>query len=108
DVGERAGDVGRCSEVLDAAVEHDRGGVRDLEDLVRELLDDDRRDTAPSDVGHDLVELLDDNWCQAHRELVERQHPRLGGGGAGRGGRGGGGGGRGSMCCAPPDKVPAV
>ena len=48
-----------------------------------ELLDDQDRQPLAGDRADDLVEVLDDERREAHRELVEQQHLRVGRHGAG-------------------------
>src|SRR5689334_23984625 len=73
--GERRGRPG----VLDAAVQHDPGDVGDAEDLVHELFDDEDREPQRCDRAHVLVQLLDDDRREAHRQFVDEQHRRVGG-----------------------------
>ena len=65
---------------------------------MRELLDDQDRQARRRDAAHVLVELLDDERREPHRQLVEQQH------------RGSVASARAiaSICCSPPDSVPAV
>jgi ABC-type Fe3+/spermidine/putrescine transport system ATPase subunit len=63
----------------DAAVEHDGGVVGHAEDGAGELLDDEDRHALLGDLGDDLVELLDDDRRQPHRQLVEQQQGRVDG-----------------------------
>jgi hypothetical protein len=50
-----------------------------------ELLDDEHRHAGAGDVGDDLVELGDDERGQAHRQLVDEEHGRVGAEAAGQG-----------------------
>jgi hypothetical protein len=59
-------------------VEHDSRDIGNAEDLVGELLDDDDREAVAGDVGNVLVELLDEDRGEAHRELVDEEHGRVG------------------------------
>ena len=59
-------------------MQHDPGLRRDAEHIVCELLDDQDRDRlALGDLGDDLVEALDDDRREAHRELVDHEHGRV-------------------------------
>ena len=61
-----------------APVQHDGGAVGDAEDDAGELLDHQHRDAGAGQIAHLLVQLLDDQRRQAHRQLVEQQHRRVG------------------------------
>src|SRR5262249_29974971 len=74
---ERTGHVLGPAGQLDLAREHDRRDVGDAEDLVRELLDDHDRQPFARDALHHRVQVLDDEWCQSHRQLVEQEHLRV-------------------------------
>jgi hypothetical protein len=77
--GRVARDVLRVAGECDAAVQHDGGDVAHAEHGLDELLDDEDRQAASREVGDALVELFDDERCEAHRQLVEQQHRRVGG-----------------------------
>jgi hypothetical protein len=59
--------------VGDAAVQHDGGPVGDAEGGLGELLDQHDGHARPGDLGHQLVELGDDDRGQAHGDLVEQE-----------------------------------
>ena len=59
-------------------MQHDPGPVGEPEDLVRELLDDQDRQARRRDPAHVLVQLLDDDRRETHRQLVDEQHGGLG------------------------------
>src|SRR3954465_10233294 len=61
----------------DLAVQHDRRVVRDIEHRSGELLDHEDRHTGLRHLPDDVVELLDDQRGQPHRQLVEQQQRRL-------------------------------
>ena len=50
-----------------------------------ELLDDEHRHAGAGDLGDGLVELADDERRQAHRQLVDEEHGRVGAEAAGQG-----------------------
>ena len=83
----------------DAAVEHDARQIGHAEDFVCELLDDHDREPGRRDPAHMVVELFDDERGQPHRKLVDEQHGRI---------RWRAPGAIASICCSPPDSVPAV
>jgi hypothetical protein len=59
--------------------------IGDAQDGGRELLDDEHGYALPGDLGHLLVEPPDDQRGQAHGQLVEQQHGRVGGQAPGQG-----------------------
>ena len=65
---------------------HDNGCVvGHAEHGAGELLDHEDRHALLGDLRHDLVELLDDDRRQSHRQLVEDQQRRIGGQATGHG-----------------------
>src|SRR4051812_30853373 len=74
-----AGQLIRMSERDNLAMHHDRGVVRDAEHDTRKLLDDQDRHTFLRDLRNLLVQVLDHERREAHRQLVEEKHSRVGG-----------------------------
>ena len=62
----------------DLAVHHDHRFVGDAEDGLGELLDHQDRHALARDVRDDLVQLLDDDRREPHRQLVEQEQRRVG------------------------------
>ena len=62
---------------FDLAVHHDRRDICHTEDRMGELFNDEDGRTARRDLGHDLVQLLDDQRCEAHGQFVQQQHRRV-------------------------------
>ena len=83
----------------DLAVGHDGSLAGHTEGNFGELLDDEDGHSLGGDLGYPGVELLDDQRGQADGELVEDEQRRIGQARPRA---------RASICCSPPESVPAV
>ena len=97
--GELVGDLGGCARLDDLPVQHDPGEVGDAEDLVRELFDDQDRQSGGGDPAYVVVQLLDDESARAP-SIARRSGAPPGSVASARAIE--------SICCSPPDRVPAV
>src|SRR3954470_19705165 len=70
-------EFGGLAHAHDSSAHHDGRVVRDPQDSAGELLHDEDRHALAGNLGDDLVQLLDDDRREAHRQLVEQQQRRI-------------------------------